>query len=140
MANYNKDKINILFFDDSCAMCNAWVRFVLKVDKDGKKFIFSPLHSHFFNKAIPEEIRKTLPDSIIVLSSQLDLFYKTEAVCFILKELSGFWLILGLIINLFPLKFSNFIYDLVAKNRKRFFKADRCEVLEPEVSKRIVYD
>lgn len=140
MVNYSKDKINILFFDDTCALCSYWVKFIMNKDKDGSKFVFSPINSNLFKEAIPENIRKILPDSIIVLSPKLDLYFKTEAVCYILKELSGRYLLASFILNIFPLGFANFFYDLIAKNRKRIFKKNTCEILTPEFSRRILID
>lgn len=129
---------NIIFFDDSCPMCSFWVMFVYKRDLNKSKFVFSAINSELFNRAIPDAIKGNLPDSILVLTPKLDLYYKTEAICFILKELSSIYFLLAFLLNLLPLKFSNFIYDLIARNRKKIFKRDICEIIPDELRRKII--
>lgn len=116
-----KQQNKIILFDGYCLLCSWAVRFILKRDKN-KAFYFTDL-----NSVIAKSFLKThAPDLGInqsVILIDFNRFYlKSEAVLRICKELTFPW-------NYFyyfkfiPKKIRDYIYDIVAKNRKSWFGA-----------------
>jgi len=113
-----------ILFDGDCSFCNFWVRFISKRDKN-KLFTFHSLQSE-----VGVEIRKKHSisesyDSIVLIEN--DKYYlKSTAALRIVKQLKLPWfLIYGFII--IPKFIRDWVYDLIAKNRHKFFK-DLCEI------------
>ena len=104
--------MNIIYYDEECALCNNIVRILLSIDKK-KKFNFSPLSSL-------KDFNKKLPDSIILKLND-KTYFEGMAIKKILENLSYGWKILGYFLNIFPINFLNYIYRLISKNRKQFF-------------------
>lgn len=102
----------IIFYDATCALCHGGVRFILKTDKKGI-FLFSPLSQ------LPEIYQQKLPDSL-VLKINGEYFTEGTAVLKILGQLGGSWKIIGKSLGVFPISVLDFIYRIVAKNRKRW--------------------
>jgi len=121
------DEKQIILFDGVCNFCNFWVNFVIKRDtKDIFRFA-----------ALQSEKAKELTSSFSIDASKLDTFVliegekfftKSTAALMICKKLNGPIKILSLFIIL-PKIFRDFIYDLVAKNRYKFFgKKESCRI------------
>ena|SRR5258708_11864690 len=121
----------ILLYDGVCGLCNRLVQFILKRDhKD--RFRFAALQSNF-SRAILER-NELNPDELdtvyLVLNYGLSdehLLSRNEAATAVLKELGGFWRFWAGLLDLFPRRFRDWRYTLVAKNRYRFFgKYEAC--------------
>jgi predicted DCC family thiol-disulfide oxidoreductase YuxK len=121
------DEKQIILFDGVCNFCNFWVNSVIKRDtKDIFRFA-----------ALQSEKAKELTSSFSIDASKLDTFVliegekfftKSTAALMICKKLNGPIKILSLFIIL-PKIFRDFIYDLVAKNRYKFFgKKESCRI------------
>ena len=116
-------KKDIIVFDGLCVMCNSFFKWVLKNDKDDK-YIFANIQSNFYKKNM--DINKSI-DSIILIKES-NVFYESEAIKYILKDLDKFFL-LQLVLNVTPKFISNFFYKIVANNRYKIFgKKDKCEL------------
>ena len=127
--------MKVIFFDGVCGLCNGFVDFMLKVDKD-KLFYFSPLQSEYAKTHLPENYTQIL-DSIVYLDNGA-LLTKSDAVLKILGEMGGIWKI-SAIGKVFPRFFSHFVYDLVATNRYKIFgKKENCRIPTPEERSRFL--
>lgn len=116
-------KKDIIVFDGLCVMCNSFFKWVLKNDKDDK-YIFANIQSNFYKKNM--DINKSI-DSIILIKES-NVFYESEAIKYILKDLDKFFL-LQLVLNVTPKFISNFFYKIIANNRYKIFgKKDKCEL------------
>ena len=116
-------KKDIIVFDGLCVMCNSFFKWVLKNDKDDK-YLFANIQSNFFKKNM--DINKSI-DSIILIKEN-NIFYESEAIKYILKDLDKFFL-LRLVLNVTPKFISNFFYKIIANNRYKIFgKKDKCEL------------
>lgn len=116
-------KKDIIVFDGLCVMCNSFFKWVLKNDKDDK-YLFANIQSNFYKKNM--DINKSI-DSIILIKEN-DIFYESEAIKYILKDLDKFFL-LRLVLNVTPKFISNFFYKIIANNRYKIFgKKDKCEL------------
>ena len=116
-------KKDIIVFDGLCVMCNSFFKWVLKNDKDDK-YLFANIQSNFYKKNM--DINKSI-DSIILIKKN-NIFYESEAIKYILKDLDKFFL-LRLVLNVTPKFISNFFYKIIANNRYKIFgKKDKCEL------------
>ena len=116
-------KKDIIVFDGLCVMCNSFLKWVLENDKDDK-YLFANIQSDFYMKSM--DINKSI-DSIILIKES-NVFYESEAIKYILKDLDKFFL-LRLVFNVTPKFISNFFYKIIANNRYKIFgKKDKCEL------------
>lgn len=121
------DNTNIILFDGVCNFCNYWVNFILKRDKKNL-FKFASLQSESGQKLLEiYNLPKDNFDSFILITNDI-LYKKSAAAFYISKNLSGISKII-LPFSILPLGFTDFIYDLVAKNRYKVFgKREFCRV------------
>ncbi len=125
----------MIFFDGVCGLCNGFVDFVIKIDREGK-FKFSPLQSDYAKSALPAEYTANL-DSVVV---QMDgkTLRKSKAVFAVLKKLGGVWGIAGAF-GVLPESVLNKAYDLVAEHRYKIFgKKETCRLPSQEERARFV--
>ena len=130
------ERLNILF-DGVCNLCSGFVVFTIKRDPDAK-FKFASLQSNEGGN-LQKEFGID-PDNIktMVLVENDNYYLKSDAVLRIFKRLDGMWFILYYLIYI-PRPIRNFVYDLVANNRYRWFgKKDVCILPSPEFKKRFL--
>ncbi len=123
----------IILFDGVCNLCNSSVIKVIKHDKK-EVFLFAPLQSE-----IGEKIQKELNlnakdmDSIILYIPNQAYYKKSSAALRIMNEFGGLWK-LTQIFRILPPAFNNIFYDIIAKNRYKWFgKKDSCMIPTPEL-------
>jgi predicted DCC family thiol-disulfide oxidoreductase YuxK len=127
--------MKIIFFDGYCGLCNGFVDFIIKFDKNAV-FKFSPLQSEFAKTKLSQSDLKDLKSVVVLINNQT--YRKAEAALKALAELGWPWKIL-LIFSLLPEKVLNLFYDLIAANRYRFFgKRETCRLPTPEERERFI--
>jgi predicted DCC family thiol-disulfide oxidoreductase YuxK len=110
---------NLILYDGKCNLCNYTLQFILKRDKL-KIFNYLPLQS-----SQAEEFLKTIRfnqpgiDSVIFIEKGR-AYIKSEAFFRIAKKLGGLYKLIA-VFRIFPNKFSDWIYDVIAKNRYNWF-------------------
>lgn len=110
----------ILFYDGDCGFCNRAVSFVLKKDKTAT-IKFSSLQSEFAQHLLTENGRDSLSLDTIVLVDDGVLYDKSNAAIQLCKYFSWPWKPLVLF-KIVPRILRDFVYDMIAKNRKRLAK------------------
>ncbi len=127
-----------LFYDGHCALCHGAVKFVLKHDRRGTAFRFAPLQGETFVARVPESARKSLPDSIVVLTREGALLVRSDAFVHILASLGGRWRLFAGVLRVIPRAVRDAVYNFVARVRYRFFgrRADVCPIVPPELRSR----
>ena len=126
----------IILFDGVCQFCDKSVQFILKRDPNGK-FSFSSLQSDTGIQLrkdyhIPEEL-----DSIILIEGE-KYHSKSTAALKIARELRGGWKWLYILIVI-PRPIRDAVYDMVARNRLKWFgEKTACELPPPDVRKRFL--
>ncbi|MCS7005001.1 MAG: thiol-disulfide oxidoreductase DCC family protein [Cytophagales bacterium] len=127
----------IILFDGICNLCNRSVNLIITYDKK-EKFRFASLQSEIGKKlALQHGIDSEKLESIVLITPQ-KVYTKSAAALQIARRMDGLWFLL------FPLYFipktiRDFFYDIVAKNRYRWFgKSNSCRVPTPELSKRFL--
>lgn len=126
----------ILFFDGVCNLCNGAVQWIIRWDRR-EQFLFSPLQSVGGEKA-KTAVGAGL-DSII-LFHEGRYFVKSDAALSIARLLGKPWSYLGAL-RIFPKRFRDAIYDLMARNRYRWFgKKNACMLPTPSLRARFLED
>jgi predicted DCC family thiol-disulfide oxidoreductase YuxK len=127
----------ILLFDGVCNYCNDKVNFIIKNDsKDVFRFV--ALQSETGQKIITYlGIDKTI-DSIILYEPGYAYFIKSEAVFRIINHLSSSVKLL-LLLNFIPTSIKNIFYDIIAKNRYKWYgKNEQCMLPSEEVVSKFI--
>ena len=125
----------VVLFDGVCKLCNGSVNFVLRRDRAGRLKL-APLQSDYGRRVLASHETKSDPmDSIMLLEGD-QLTVKSTAIIRISKYLGGAWP-LCMIALVVPRFIRDFVYDVVAKNRYRWFgKYDTCRLPDPEFEDR----
>jgi predicted DCC family thiol-disulfide oxidoreductase YuxK len=98
------------------------VRLALARDR-GRRFRFAPLQGTTYARLVAPERRASLPDSLVVLDSGGELYVRAAAVARVLQELGGTWRVLARILRSLPRPVADGAYALVARARRRLFRA-----------------
>ncbi len=124
----------IILFDGVCNLCNGAVTYIIKRDKQNS-FQFAAIQSDIGQKLIAERnIDTSKVDSIILIDPGKAYYLKSTAALEITKAFGGAWP-LAQVFSIFPESFRDLVYDLVAKNRYKWFgKQDSCMIPTPELS------
>jgi predicted DCC family thiol-disulfide oxidoreductase YuxK len=110
----------IILFDGDCNFCNYWVNFILKNDIDDK-FLFASLQSEYGSKQLEKhKISNIAPDTFILIDNE-NYHIKSDAAFLILKDLKH-WLKAFSFLKIIPKIVRDFIYDIIAQNRKKIFR------------------
>lgn len=127
-----KDKM-IILFDGVCNLCNASVLFVIRRDKKDI-FRFAPLQSELGKEFVRTRgIDTSITDSIILIEPDVAYYTKSSAALQIGKTFGGVWKLLT-ILEWVPRVIGDFFYDIIAKNRYRWFgRKDQCMVPTEEL-------
>lgn len=136
MANTNfniPEGKKVILFDGVCNLCNDSVIKVIKNDKKNV-FLFAPLQSEIGEKILKETgIDTSKIDSIILYDPSGAYYIKSSAALRVMNEFSGLWK-LTQVFRILPAGFNNFFYDIVARNRYKWFgKKDSCMIPTPEL-------
>ncbi len=123
----------IILFDGVCNLCNGAVNFIIKHDKNDI-FRYASLQSDVGIQLIKERgIDSSKLDSILLIDPKYAYYHKSTAALHIAKQLSGIYPLL--FVNIIIPKFiRDWIYDIIAKNRYKWFgKRESCVVPTPEL-------
>jgi predicted DCC family thiol-disulfide oxidoreductase YuxK len=111
----------ILFYDGLCVLCDGFALFVLRQDTR-KAFRLEPLQGEVARALIPEFAAAAEGSGgSVVLRVDGETFLKSEAVLRLLEGLGGAWKLAALLARLMPRVARDAVYDVVARNRSRWF-------------------
>ena len=131
----------VVLFDGVCNFCSASVQFIVARDPDGY-FRFASIQSDTGKKlmtehGIPEVPEGSDPTSVILIEDGR-AFDRSTAALRIARHLHNVWKLLYVFV-IVPRFVRNFVYELVAKRRYRWFgKKDMCMVPTPELRERFL--
>ncbi len=119
MLDFPENK-KIILFDGVCNLCHSTVQYLIKHDKKDV-FRFVALESKLGKSIVAYiGISANSIDSIILYEPGVAYYFKSQAIIMIAKDLGGFFNF-GVIFGLLPTKFSDFLYDYIAKNRYAWY-------------------
>ncbi|WP_108869247.1 thiol-disulfide oxidoreductase DCC family protein [Aquimarina aquimarini] len=123
----------IILFDGVCNLCNSTINFIIKHDKKDV-FRYASLQSKVGKQLISERnIDTSKLDSILLIDPALAYYYKSTAALQIAKQLSGIYPLLSVFLIL-PTFFRDWVYDIIAKNRYKWFgKKESCMIPTSEL-------
>lgn len=126
----------IILFDGVCNLCNGAVQFVLKNDSRNI-FKFASLQSNFAQDFLKTQQLPTENFGTLILIENDQVFVKSKAVFKIAKYLPKYaWL---RIFNFLPVPISDFFYDIVSKNRLKWFgQRESCFLPTKELKERFL--
>ena len=125
----------VLFFDGECGLCQALVQVVLAADLE-QRFKFSPLQGALAARILAPE--QTAQMASIVLLRDGAVLVKSDAVLELGRQLGGVWRLAGILGGV-PRPVRDFAYDLVARNRYRWFgRKGTCRLPTPSERARFI--
>ncbi|WP_226294363.1 DCC1-like thiol-disulfide oxidoreductase family protein [Aquimarina algicola] len=117
----------VVLFDGVCNLCNGWVQFILKREKD-QRYQFASLQSDIGQRLLAQYSIDTNLSSIVVIE-QGNVYQKSDAVLRICSHLNAPWSFLALF-TIVPRFIRNKVYDVIATNRYKWFgKQQQCALL-----------
>lgn len=126
----------VILFDGVCNFCDASVQFILERD-DKEMFRFASLQSDAGQELLKKYNVADDVDSMILIEDG-NVYYKSAAALRISRHLKGLWKLLYVLI-LVPAPVRNIVYDLIAKNRFKWFgQKDSCMLPPPNVRRRFL--
>lgn len=125
----------LVLFDGVCNLCDGFVQFVLKHEKDNE-LMFASLQGNAGASIIVDHSLPAGFDKSILVYEDGQLYQKSDAVFRILRHLRNPYKAVTLF-KIVPGFIRNFVYDMVASNRYRMFgKKDECMIPTPELRAR----
>jgi predicted DCC family thiol-disulfide oxidoreductase YuxK len=123
----------VILFDGVCNLCNASVQFIIRHDRRGR-FRFASLQSETATRIMGGQ-----PDAdSIILIRKGKRYYKSTAALLIAYYLRFPWPLLSVFL-IVPAFLRNFIYNVVAKNRYRWFgKKPECMIPDKTIIDRFI--
>jgi predicted DCC family thiol-disulfide oxidoreductase YuxK len=116
----------IVFFDGECNLCNGFVNFLVSADKN-RQFYIASLQGETAKDFLAESERLNL-STIVYLDEFGHKYYKSGAVFKILPKLGKTYAMIK-IFQFLPRQITDYLYDLVAKDRYRLFgKSEVCRL------------
>ena len=130
----------LVLFDGVCNLCNSSVQWIIERDKE-RRFDFASLQSDAarreLDKVLGAEEIDALPDSIVLVDSD-GVHTRSAAALRIARGLGSPYPLLALGFVL-PRLIRDAVYDMVARNRYRWFgRRDTCMTPTPGVAERFL--
>lgn len=111
----------VIYYDGHCLMCNGFLKYLSRF-KLPEHWVISTIQGNRFQELLVRHKDLKQLDSIVVATQQQDgserIRVKASGVVWVLAQVHPAYWGLRLLRGIFPLV-SNFVYDLVAKNRTR---------------------
>ncbi|HET8948676.1 MAG TPA: DCC1-like thiol-disulfide oxidoreductase family protein [Candidatus Polarisedimenticolia bacterium] len=131
-----------LFYDGTCGLCHAAVRFFIAEDARDSRLRFGTLQGKSFRRAVPAQERAALPDSLVLVTRRHAVLTRSRGVFHALAEIGGYWRVLAAVAGLLPVRLADAAYDAVARARHRLFRRpdETCPLIPPELRGRFLPD
>ena len=126
-----------IIYDGNCGFCNKTVMFIAKNDKNNTFKFISSLSKFGKKLLLKHNIKGLEKATIILLDDENEIYIKSIAIRNVLLKIPSYKII-GYLMFLFPKKISDYVYDLVSKNRKLIIKNNVCEIPNSEIRKKFI--
>ncbi len=127
----------VIVFDGECSLCSGWVTFVIRHDAR-QVFRFAPRQSGAAQRLLaPFGIQPEELGSIAVIAGAT-LHRRSDAVLHVLAHLGFPWRALSGL-SVIPRPLRDLAYAVVARNRQRFGRRDRCQTPTAEDGERFLH-
>ncbi len=120
----------VLFFDGVCGLCNSFVDFALRHDRNGR-VLFAPLQGSTAATQLDTADTATL-DTVVLLENGRT-YKRSSAIARLLKQLGGIWSVLAWFLWVIPWPLRDLGYRVIAKTRYRLFgRKESCRIPSAE--------
>ncbi len=135
--NYQYHDQKIVFFDGICVLCNRAVDFLLKNDHK-KKLKFASLQSASAKAFLQQIQSQSVKEDTIIFYDEGRIYIKSMAVLKIAGYLGFPWSAFAILLAI-PRQWRDGIYDLIARNRAKWFGIrEKCRIPDQETIGRII--
>nr|WP_310174884.1 thiol-disulfide oxidoreductase DCC family protein [Neobacillus niacini] len=126
----------IILFDGVCNLCNHSVQFIIKRDTSGI-FKFASIQGGTGKRIVTKYGLAPDLDSFILIEKE-KVYIKSTAALRVCSGLKGGWKLFA-ILMIVPTFIRDYIYDIIAKNRYKWFgKKNSCMLPSPELRERFL--
>jgi predicted DCC family thiol-disulfide oxidoreductase YuxK len=126
----------IILFDGVCNLCSRSVQFIIKRDSLGH-FKFASLQGEIGQSLLKKHGLNNDLTSFILIENE-KVYLKSSAALRVSSKLDGAWGMLS-ILRILPPFLRDLLYDIVAKNRYKWFgKEESCMLPLPEWKERFL--
>ncbi|WP_429748004.1 thiol-disulfide oxidoreductase DCC family protein [Bacillus salipaludis] len=126
----------IVLFDGVCNLCNHSVQFIIKRDAS-EKFKFASLQGETGKRMITKYGLAPDLNSFVLIEND-KVYIKSTAALRVCQELKGAWKLFA-ILMMIPTNSRDYMYDIIAKNRYKWFGMNNsCMLPSPELKKRFL--
>ena len=127
----------IIVFDGVCHLCNSFVNFLIRNDRHDR-LRFSTLQSAS-GLDVNNEMKKNISETdSIALVTDGKIYFRSTAVLRTMRRLGGGWK-LFYVFTIVPEPLRDWVYDVVAKNRYKWFgRKDVCMVPDEKAKKKFI--
>ncbi|CAN7458996.1 thiol-disulfide oxidoreductase DCC family protein [Pseudoxanthomonas sp. LjRoot143] len=116
----------VIVFDGICVLCNGWVRFLLKHDREGR-YRFAAMQSDAGRALLAGHGLDPDDPASFLLVEGAQAWTDSDAIRRVLTGLGGVWR-LAAVIAVVPRVVRDPLYRWVARNRYRWFGTTECRV------------
>jgi len=128
---------DIIVFDGICHLCNGWVQFLLKRDRQGR-LRFAAMQGETGRRLLKQHGLNPDDPSSFLYFTEGQAYTDTEAIMRVLSSLGGMWE-LAAMGRAIPPALRNSLYRLVARHRYRLFgKREHCVMPTPQTVDRFL--
>jgi predicted DCC family thiol-disulfide oxidoreductase YuxK len=119
----------LVIIDGTCNLCNRTARFIKK--RDPKQLFLVIASQSKEGEKILQRHGLEQPESVLLIEGET-VYEKSEATVKILSRLNGYkWL--AFLLRIIPKRIRDYCYDVVARNRYKWFgKQDTCTIPDGE--------
>lgn len=130
------DKRPLFIFDHVCVLCSGGVSFIMKHDRKGA-IVFTPAQGPLGQAMCGHFGIDWNATYVFVRNGKA--YTKSDGYFEVARALGGWWR-LGLVFQIIPRPLRDWAYDLIARNRYRWFgkTAEACALLTPEQRARLL--
>ena len=127
----------IVVFDAQCLLCNSWVQFLLKHDKQGI-FQFAAIQGQVGSQLLADAGLKIEGLQTLLLVDGPQSWQHTDAILRVLHALGWPWRLAG-VARLIPAVLRDALYRVIARNRYQWFgKSEQCLMPDRAVAARFL--
>jgi len=127
----------VILFDGVCNLCSGSVQFIINRDPSGI-FRFATLQSETGKNLVSKfDLPNDKPDAIILVENS-EYYLRSTAALRILQRLGSLWQLLYVFI-LIPRPIRDYFYDIVARNRYKWYgKRAQCMIPSEDIKGRFL--
>jgi predicted DCC family thiol-disulfide oxidoreductase YuxK len=120
----------VIVFDGVCVICNGWVRFLLRHDRQ-RRYRFAAMQTESGRALLAGNGLDPDDPASFLLIENGNAWRETDAIVRVIGSLGGFWrLVAG--VHVAPKALRDWLYRGVARNRYRWFgRHDACFLAPP---------